>query len=176
MEKCPSSIWCQDLNTQPSEHEPPPITTRLGLPLKLLPSSSLEDVFRCSVVACFFSHSLGHLFTFLSYLDASSSSNHFHRITHPSPVWPYLVKFWHFGKSLQVFGKFLTVYFLFGKMLILLWQICDIIGLIFAVANGQILKNNLTIWSHCIQQTNDRINANNKALVSKARTCIGHRT
>ena len=46
MEKCPSSIWCQDLNTQPSEHEPPPITTRLGLPLNLLPSSSLEDVFR----------------------------------------------------------------------------------------------------------------------------------
>ena len=27
-------------------------------------------------------------------------------------------------------------YFLFGKMLNLLWQICDIIGLIFIVANG----------------------------------------
>ena len=34
-------------------------------------------------------------------------------------------------------------------MLSLLWQLCDIIGLIFFVANGQILKNNLTIWSHC---------------------------
>ena len=33
-------------------------------------------------------------------------------------------------------------------MLSLLWQIYDIIGLIFIVANGQILKNNLTIWSH----------------------------
>ena len=54
-----------------------------------------------------------------------------------------------FGKSLQVFGKFLTVYLLIGKMLSLLYQICDIIGLIFFVANGQILKNNLTIWSHC---------------------------
>ena len=45
------------------------------------------------------------------------------------PVWPDLVKFHHFRKRLQVFGKFLTVYFLFGKMLSLLWQICDIIGL-----------------------------------------------
>ena len=33
-------------------------------------------------------------------------------------------------------------------MLSLLWQICDTIGLIFIVASGQKLKNNLTIWSH----------------------------
>ena len=32
-------------------------------------------------------------------------------------------------------------------MLSLLWQICYIVGLIFSVANGKILKNNLTIWS-----------------------------
>ena len=54
-----------------------------------------------------------------------------------------------FGKILPLcqiaFGKFLTVYFIFGKMLSLLWQICDIIGLISIVANGQTLKNNLTI-------------------------------
>ena len=61
------------------------------------------------------------------------------------PVLPDLAKFRHFG-------KFLTVYFLFGKMLSLLWQICDIIGLIFGVANGQILKNFLTIWSHLSHQ------------------------
>ena len=61
-----------------------------------------------------------------------------------------LAKFHHFAKSLQVFGKFLTVYFLFGNMLSHLWQICDIIGLIFHFPNGQILKNNLTIWSHCL--------------------------
>ena len=47
-------------------------------------------------------------------------------------MWPD-AKFRHFGKSL-------LVYFSFGKMLSLLWQICDIIGLIFIVANGQILK------------------------------------
>ena len=28
----PSGIWCRDLNPRPSEHEPPPITTRPGLP------------------------------------------------------------------------------------------------------------------------------------------------
>ena len=58
------------------------------------------------------------------------------------PVGPYLAKVY---KSLANFGM---VNFLFGTMLSLLWQICDIIGLIFIVTNGQILKNNLTIWSH----------------------------
>ena len=29
---CPSSIWYWDLNSQPLEHESPPITTRQGLP------------------------------------------------------------------------------------------------------------------------------------------------
>ena len=31
--KCPFCIWCHDLNSQPLEHETPPITTRPGLPL-----------------------------------------------------------------------------------------------------------------------------------------------
>ena len=44
------------------------------------------------------------------------------------------------------------VYFLLGKLLSPLWQIYDIFGLIFIGANGQILKNNLTIWSHCDQK------------------------
>ena len=55
--------------------------------------------------------------------------------------------------SLQVFGKILADYFLFGKKLSQLWQICDIIWLIFSVTNGQILKNNLTIWSHWLYHT-----------------------
>ena len=29
--KCPSSIWCQDLNSRPSDYESPPLTTRPGL-------------------------------------------------------------------------------------------------------------------------------------------------
>ena len=31
MSKCPSSIWCQDSNPRPFEHESSPITTRPGL-------------------------------------------------------------------------------------------------------------------------------------------------
>ena len=44
----------------------------------------------------------------------------------------------------------MMVYFLFGKISNLLWQICCITGLIFIVAYGQILKHDLTIWSHCL--------------------------
>ena len=69
--------------------------------------------------------------------------------TTPHPVWPDLATFCHLGKSLQVFGKFLTVYFLIGIILSPPGQTCDIIWLIFIVANGQILKKNRTIWSHC---------------------------
>ena len=64
-------------------------------------------------------------------------------------VWPDLAEFRHFGKTLKDFDKLLTVIFLFGKMLSLLWQILCIIGLIFIVANGQILKNNLIYFGKC---------------------------
>ena len=40
------------------------------------------------------------------------------------------------SKSLQAYSKFLTVYLLFGKILSLLWQVYDILGLILIVANG----------------------------------------
>ena len=39
-----SSIWCRDSNSRPLEHEPPPITTRPGLPssfTQLFPKYSL---------------------------------------------------------------------------------------------------------------------------------------
>ena len=49
-----------------------------------------------------------------------------------------VVKFRQIGKTLLVFGNFSTVYFLFGKMMDLFWQIWNIIWLIFIVANGQI--------------------------------------
>ena len=58
-------------------------------------------------------------------------------------AWPDLAKFRHFGNNLQVFGKFLPVYFYLGKMLSQVWKIYW--------ANGQMLKNNLTIWSHWLQ-------------------------
>ena len=35
VKKCPSTMWCRDLNPRPSELESPPITTRPGLPPNL---------------------------------------------------------------------------------------------------------------------------------------------
>ena len=35
-EKFPSSIWCRDWNSQPLAHESPTITTKTGLPTKLV--------------------------------------------------------------------------------------------------------------------------------------------
>ena len=68
---------------------------------------------------------LSDLFKNLNFQSESYS------VSDPSAVWPDLAKFRHFG-------IFLTVYFVF-----------DNIVLIFIVANGQILKNNLIILSHC---------------------------
>ena len=50
-----------------------------------------------------------------------------------------------FGEMSQLWQNFIRLW----HVLSLLWQIWYIIGLILIVANGQILKNNLTIWSHC---------------------------
>ena len=60
-----------------------------------------------------------------------------------SSVWPDLAKFRHFCKILNV-----LVYLLFGKILDLLWETLYPIGQIFVDVNGQMLKNNLVIWSH----------------------------
>ena len=70
-----------------------------------------------------------------------------------SPLWQKFISVW------QIFD----IYYLFSKLLSLLWQICYIIGLIFIAANGQILKSNLTIWSHCLgtlNQTDRRVARN----------------
>ena len=40
-----------------------------------------------------------------------------------------------------------------GKILNSLWKICYAIGKISIVVSGQILKYNLTDWSHCWAQT-----------------------
>ena len=55
------------------------------------------------------------------------------RVTRFDEISPLLLNF-------TSLWQILTVYFLFGKMLSLLWKIWCIIGLIFIVANGQILK------------------------------------
>ena len=98
-----------------------------------------------------------HFFKFQDDTNLKYFSLSLFQITHPlshvhtcSP----LCSVTRFGKILPLWrqftslGKFLMVYFLIRKMLSLVWQICDIFGIIFFVANGHILKNNLTIWSH----------------------------
>ena len=53
-----------------------------------------------------------------------------------------------FWPNLKSLGQFLRVYLLLGKNLDQLWQILYAIGQVFIDVNGQILKNNLAIWSH----------------------------
>ena len=93
-----------------------------------------------------------HLFMF-AYVDISGPIYTYVVLCPSHPVWPDLAKFDHLDKILQVVGKFLTVYFLFGKILNLFWQHCSIVRQIFIVANGPILKHNLPIWTHCPHPT-----------------------
>ena len=51
-------------------------------------------------------------------------------------------------KCASLWQIFNSLYFLYGKMMGLLWQMWNIIGLVFIVVNGQISKNYLDIWSH----------------------------
>ena len=55
----------------------------------------------------------------------------------------YLAKYWGY------FGKFVTVEFLLGKYTEPTFANLSHYWANIPVANGQILKNNLTIWSHC---------------------------
>ena len=84
-----------------------------------------------------------------------------------SSVFAFVIKYsgrWRFqvrgnqcDQIWQIFATLANVYksltnfdglFLIWQNDDLLWKICDIIGLIFSVAYGQILKNHLTIRSH----------------------------
>ena len=55
-------------------------------------------------------------------------------------VWPDLTKFSHFGKVLKIFGNFLRVYLVFGKILNPLWKFQSAFGPIHFVVNGRILR------------------------------------
>ena len=74
----------------------------------------------------------------MRYFDETDIAYSVNRLCKILPIWQNFTSLWQFS----------TVYFLFCKMMDLLWQIWNIIWLIFIVANSQILKSNLTIWSH----------------------------
>ena len=102
---------------------------------------------------CFDENSFHKLVTILLLLFCAPAENCVRQIVHKTCLLAYSVT--RFGEILPLWQKFISlwhflmVYFLFVKMQSLLWQICHIIGKIFSVANDQILKNDLTIWSHC---------------------------
>ena len=66
-------------------------------------------------------------------------------------VCPDLANFRHFGETLKVFGNILRGYLVFGILMNILWQIWSAIRQIVIVVYGKIFKNNLAIWSHCLQ-------------------------
>ena len=61
--------------------------------------------------------------------------------------------FCHFGKILTVFGSSIRAK-AFGQILNLFRQILNANGQIFNIIIGQILKNNLAIWLHCLNIIN----------------------
>ena len=65
------------------------------------------------------------------------------------PVWPELANFRLFGNNLKVFGQFLEALFTFWQNFEPIFANLCSIGQIYTVINGQILYNNLIIWSHC---------------------------
>ena len=65
-----------------------------------------------------------------------------------APVWPDLPKFRHFCEILKVFGHFSGFIEHFGQKFETTLANFDSDGQDLIVENGQILKNNLAIWSH----------------------------
>ena len=67
-------------------------------------------------------------------------------------VWPDLPTFRLFGNVLLILVKWFRAYSMFGKFSSLLWQNFNVFGPPFNVVQGQILKYNLAIWSHWLNQ------------------------
>ena len=63
-------------------------------------------------------------------------------------VWPDLAIFCLFCNKLKVFGQFLWVLFSIWKNIEPCLAIFYFIGLVNIVRKGQVIKNNLGIWSH----------------------------
>ena len=63
-------------------------------------------------------------------------------------VWPDSAKLCQFSTNLEIFGNKRKVYFIFGKVVNSPWDFLYAFGQNFIIINGQILKNNIAIWSH----------------------------
>ena len=60
------------------------------------------------------------------------------------PLWQNFISLWQFNKGFKAFGQILNLF----------RQILNAIGQIFNIIIGQILKNNLAIWLHCLNIIN----------------------
>ena len=69
----------------------------------------------------------------------------------PTSVWPDLAIFCQLGKILKIFGNFMKVYLVFGKLLNLLWKNQCAFGPIYVVVNGQILSKH---FRHLVTPSN----------------------
>ena len=76
--------------------------------------------------------------------DAQSSSSSRKELFQCDQIWQNIATLAKVYKFLANFWMF----FLIWQNAEPIWHIRDIFGPIFIVANGQTLKNNLTIWSH----------------------------
>ena len=72
-------------------------------------------------------------------------------------VWPDLAKFLHLGKIFKVLVNFWGFIYYFGKLWTDFGKILYVIGQIFIDVNGQMLKNNLAIWWHCLAVDFDEV-------------------
>ena len=61
------------------------------------------------------------------------------------PLWQNLQSYGQFSRDYLVFNQNMAKYSTF------FWQILYTFGQIFIDVNGQMLKNNLAIWPHCIE-------------------------
>ena len=79
------------------------------------------------------------------------SASYILTLKHCQVVWSDLAKFRHVGKTSKVFGYYLRVYFVLGKILNLIGHIFGILGKFSLLLLEQYWRDNLAIWSHCCQ-------------------------
>ena len=63
-------------------------------------------------------------------------------------VWPYWAKFRHLYKLSKIYGTYLRVYLVLDKIMICFDISIIHFMLIWSINRSQIMKNNVTIWSH----------------------------
>ena len=156
MKKCPSSFWCCDSNSQPSEYESPTLTTRPGLPPHLIFVLRHEtSKVHHKTDSCLWTNVVATHLRFVVKVQICRFG-HFKKFIRPaivlvrdvSPVWPDSTN------SLSIVDQkycWLLGYLendqLISKLLwILLRQLLK--------AFGQLFKS--SIWSHCLGGNNSK--------------------